>query len=364
MKRPSSRSSLRVGIAILAAAAVFPFSALAQIVAPTPPGPPPQPTPTPGPQGLLTPKSSIVILDASGQQQLPNVPPNQDVVLAIMVTCGAPPVGVEIVELGVWSFFDANGIWLKGREIANKFDATQGDFVYKCKYRAPQGVPGEYTHFTLLWANARTAEIIDELGAVRPLIVATAGPQGAVSALPEKMPAGSRGASSRDLGYLAAAFSQRPGRDGLKVSMEAQRKDNKVRFLINADRDCEAILLNMASSGQVKVLSAKPLSLSAGKALTFPSGAEGLELSGPKGEERLAVLALAKAADVSADDPTATARKWMTAGCATAAAAVPIEKGAAPLALREKGAALPGAAAPAKPSPGGKESLQKLFDRK
>ncbi|MCX7012471.1 MAG: DUF4384 domain-containing protein [Candidatus Sumerlaeota bacterium] len=245
---------------------------------------------------MLKSTSPILITDASLQNVFDNAPPNQDLRLAVCVDClQDAPAGTQ--EVFIWDFFDEYGNVIPNREASQVAKPEKGSFVYNIKYQAPAGKPGEFAMFTLAWLNGQTGQILDRLQLVRVVLVAGA-PQNKARALNEtkgKVESRSKGVENA-AAAIGSAFSAHDGAKGLKVKIQSKEADGKVKFEVQANRDCSAILLDLSSSGDLSMLAPmkgqKPLKLKANEKTAVPAGGEGFTLSGPEGVEMVAVLAL------------------------------------------------------------------------
>ena len=344
-----------------------------------PPSTQPQATPGEGEaqQGkFLKLLSPIVIGNNDFSEFYDMAPAGQDVKLGIAVEATQqPPAGA--IEVASWSFFDAAGTWLPDRESILPGEAKVGKFIYSLAYRAPENTPGEYVLFNLLWFSPEESQILDRVGSVRPIVAQQPGqPQAARmrGALPLSRATQSAGLGGDAAGAVASVFVTRPGQGGLRVSIDSRQEDSRVRFALNATRDCYAILLNLSTRGRLTVLAPrdgdKPLRLRRGDETVFPSGGQALALSGPEGLEWVAVLALEKPARIS-ENALETARAWVKAGCAAAVVSIPV-RGEQRAALQRQERAIPPGMlkAPGKPEakpqakPEGPSALDKLFEKK
>ncbi|MCX7012468.1 MAG: S8 family serine peptidase [Candidatus Sumerlaeota bacterium] len=324
------------------------------------------PTPQPGAGGLLTLLSPIRITDQSGQQEFPSVQPNQEAFLTVLAHCGEAPLGTAPMLLALWTFYDAQGRWLKERTQAAPYEATPGDAGYQLRYKAPAGATGEYAVFTLFMPDQATGQMLDQVGALRPIQIGQGGQSfgKGPGALTRSQADAKQAAALRDLAKAYSAFRERTGQGGLRVSINAQRDGDRVKFLLKADKDCEAVLLDQSSNGKLALLpgKGKTLQLKAGKETEFPAGGAGFALSGPRGEELVAVLALRQAPKFDASDPAAAAAAWVGAGSATASATLNIDKGE-PETMRRIAPPKGSEAAPTPKPEKGKGSLEGLFKK-
>ncbi|MCX7012469.1 MAG: DUF4384 domain-containing protein [Candidatus Sumerlaeota bacterium] len=337
--------------------------------------PTPTATPTPwpgltGPGGCLHAATTILITDPNFQQVFPTAAPGLDLRLAIAVDIlKDPPPGAQ--EVFIFSFFDEYGAWIADRDAGQVIKPQKGSFIYNVKYQAPAGKPGEFALFFQAWIDS-AGKTIDTLQMVTIVLVSGA-PQNraALDKARGKVDSRAKGVEA-NAAALGATFRTREGAKGLTVKIQPRESGDHVAFDLSANRDCQAVLLDLSSGGELKMLAPakgqKPLSLKAGEKTAFPAGGEGLRISGPAGVETVAVLALEDGAPGS-EGPMETAAKWAKAGCASDAAALAVAGEAAVIGRQAGTIGKPGAAAavPAKAGKApekGKESLGNLFEKK
>ena len=169
--------------------------------------------------------------------------------------------------------------------------------------------------FSLLWVNGKSGDLIDKVGLVRTVPVGAGGAGG-------KAGWSGRAGRSLDAGSTARAaalvplgrmLARRAGAGGLTVALRAERAAGRVKFSLRANRNCRAVLFDLSSGGRLALLAPQPngppIALKAGQELALPAQGPGFSLTGPRGVNRICVLALEEPAGTGGE-PLEIAQRW------------------------------------------------------
>ncbi len=322
--------------------------------------------------GFLELLAQILILLDNLSRSTAAAPVNQDVWLTAQVNTRQAP-RANVSEVAIWQFFDANGNWIPNKEAVYLQAPSAGRSTYRARYRSDGAAPGAYSFFSLSWVDPQSRQALDNVFALRPVPAADSSGMsrgwrgGTLKAGQARSILAAREAKLLD---AASLFATRQGVGGLTVSIAAEAQGAQVSFQITANQPCQAILLDLSSSGKLQMIhpstpGGAPLQLTANQGVRFPQ-AGGFRMSGPSGLEHVAAVALPTAATTQGG-AAEIASAWLAAGCASSAVALQIQDQPAKLVREGSGVIVPGPASSgsrppaATPAPGGANPLQNLF---